>query len=356
MKGLVARLQDLAARQSQELLKHVPGVRNGDPDAIHDARVATRRIRAVLGVLGDDHNAQHAELTKEMRSLGRALGAARDLDVVVELFKKTIWQVPDAARAVVALRQAAVHERAIARRELIKTIEGSPLADFAPSAFRRSRMWRSRASASIGTNLRQRMHEQSTMLAEAVEHASGVYFPNRAHQVRIHTKRLRYLVELVSATRRPRDDRELAVLKRVQSVLGNLHDQELVMQRLEQSGEQGAEIETLRQHLIAERDGLFKDYLSRRDDLREVTESIRRSTSKRVRNWMPMAAMLAVPSALVIGLAGRRKMRASVPRQSGLRPVRHIPGSSALNHGSQPFEPGSSSGLHPRPAPYQFPS
>ena len=116
---------------------------------------------------------------------------------------------------------------------------------------------------------------------------------------------MRYLVELASATNRPRDDRELTVLKRVQSVLGNLHDRELLLQRLEQSGEQGVEIDTLRQRLIAERDGLFKDYLSRRDELRQVSESIRRHTAERARSWMPVAAMIAVPSALVIGLAGR---------------------------------------------------
>src|SRR6187551_3568672 len=158
MKGLVARMQDVAVRQSEELLKNVAGVRDGDADAIHDARVATRRIRALLEVLGDDHNTNHVALAKEMRSLGRSLGAARDLDVVVELFEEKIWQVPEAARAVVALNRGAVHERAIARRELIKTIERSPLGDFAPAAVKRLRTWRPRVSASIGFNLQKRMH------------------------------------------------------------------------------------------------------------------------------------------------------------------------------------------------------
>lgn len=322
MKGLVARLQDMAVRQSEELLKNVPGVRDGDADAIHDARVATRRIRALLEVIGDDRSANYVALAQEMRSLGRALGEARDLDVIVELFEDKIWQVPDAARAVVALSRVAERERATARRDVIKTIERSPLADFAPSAFRRLHAWRPGTSASIGTTLRRRMHTQSTKLSEAVEHASGVYFPNRAHEVRIHAKRLRYLVELASAERGSRDDRELTVLKRVQSVLGHVHDRELLMQRLDQSGEPSAEVETLRQRLIAERDGLFKDYLSRRDELREVSESIRRRTAERARRWMPIAALVAVPSALVIGLVGGRKVRESVRRRSNLEPFR----------------------------------
>ena len=322
MKGLVARMQDMALRQSEELLKNVPGVRDGNADAIHDARVATRRIRALLEVLGDDHDANHVALREEMRDLGRSLGAARDLDVVVELFEEKIWQVPEAARAVAALNRSAVHERALARRQLIKSIEHSPLGDFAPSAVKRLRTWRPRVSASIGLNLRKRMHTQSTKLSQAVEHASGVYFPNRAHEVRIHAKRLRYLVELASAASRPRDDRELTVLKRVQSVLGHVHDRELIMQRLDQSREHGAEIETLRQRLIAERDSLFKDYLSKRDDLFAVSEAIRTRTAERGRRWMPIAALVAVPSALVIGLVGGRQKRRSPRQHSNLEPFR----------------------------------
>ena len=344
MKGLVARLQDHAVRHSHELLKHVPGVREGDPDAIHDARVATRRIRAVLEVMGDGHDDRHAAAAEEMRGLGRALGAARDLDIVVELLEEKIWQVPDAARAVVGLSRGALHERALARRELIKTIERSPLDDFAASAFRPSRVWRSGASGSIETSLRQRLHKQSTKLTDAVDHASGVYFPNRAHQVRIHTKRLRYLVELASTTTRPRDDRELTALKRVQSVLGDLHDRELLLKRLDEGGAQGTEIDTLRQRVIAERDDLFKGYLSRRDDLREVSDSIRRRTVATTRNWMPMAVLLAVPSALVIGLASRSKVRAFVQRAPMGRP-------SESGRRDPARGPWSRGDLHPRPAP-----
>jgi hypothetical protein len=189
-------------------------------------------------------------------------------------------------------------------------------------------------------HLRQRMHEQSAKLAEAVDHASGVYFPNRAHDVRIHTKRLRYLAELAAEGSRSHDDRELIVLKRVQSVLGNLHDRELIMERLERYGEQAVGFEALRQRLIAERDGLFKDYLSRRDELREVAKSIRARTASPASNWIPLAAMLALPSALVIGLAGSRRMRAA-QRQSVLRPMPHTP----LPTGRAPGPLGE---VHPR--------
>ncbi len=126
MRGLEARLQELVVQQSRELLGHMPGIRNGDPDSIHDARVATRRIRAIVGVLGDDR-ADHGAFADGMRRLGRALGEVRDLDVAAKLLKETVWQLPSAARAVIALRQAVTQERAGLSRDLIKTVERHPL-------------------------------------------------------------------------------------------------------------------------------------------------------------------------------------------------------------------------------------
>jgi CHAD domain-containing protein len=337
--GLHTRLHDLVIRHSHELLRHVPGVRNGDADAIHDARVATRRIRAVLAVLRSDHD-NHDTFAVEMRRWGRALGEARDLDIVVGLFEEKVWQLPEAARAAIAFSQAAVRERTDARRALIKVIEGSPLRDLAPTATRRVPRWWTRTSASVEQNLRTRMHEQSAKLTAAVDHASGVYFPNRTHDVRIQVKRLRYVVEVAAQAGRSQTDRaQLSLLKRVQTVLGNRHDRELLIQRLAQSGEHGVEIEALRARLMSERDGLFQDYLSRRDQLCHVAESIRTRTADRGRNWVPLVAILAVPSALVIRLARRRNVRASQYQQLAARPLGHTPrpapSSPAVTHGSE---------------------
>ena len=347
--GLHTRLHNLVIRHSHELLRHVPGVRNGDADAIHDARVATRRMRAVLAVLGSDHDTNHDAFAVEMRRLGRALGEARDLDIVVGLFEEKVWQVPEAARAAIAFSQAAVQERADSRRALIKVIEGSPLRDLAPTATRHVRRW-TRTSPSVEQNLRTRMHEQSAKLTAAVDHASGVYFPNRTHNVRIQVKRLRYVVEVAAQAGRSRNERELSLLKRVQTVLGNLHDRELLIQRLAQSGEHSVEIEALRARLISERDGLFQDYLSRRNQLRDVAESIRTRTADRGRNWVPLVAMLAVPSALVIRLARRRDVRASQYQLRDAQPLGHTlrpaPSSLVVTHGSE-----TRGGLRPHRAP-----
>ena len=254
-----------------------------------------------------------------MRRLGRALGEVRDLDVAAKLLKEIVWQLPSAARAVISLRQGVTQERAGLRRELIKTVERHPLDELVPTAVHRPRQRWPRGSASTERNLRSRIHEHSVKLTTAIEHAAGVYFPNRLHNVRIRAKRLRYLVEVAERTGRMRPERELAVLKRAQSVLGNLHDREWLIQRLAQSGEEHGETDVLRGRLTEERDALFQDYLSRRNQLLEVSEQIRSQTAERGRRWVPVAAMLAVPSALVIGLVGRANSKSAKPQQSHAR-------------------------------------
>ncbi|WP_309135212.1 CHAD domain-containing protein [Cellulomonas sp.] len=59
-----------------------PGLEDGDDDAVHDARVATRRLRAALGVFGPVLDRERvAPLRAQLRTLGRLLGDVRDPDV-----------------------------------------------------------------------------------------------------------------------------------------------------------------------------------------------------------------------------------------------------------------------------------
>ncbi len=72
--------------QFAEMLRNEEGTRQGeDIEALHDMRVATRRMRAAFEVFGDFY--QPAVLKPHLRGLrqaGRALGQVRDLDVFME--------------------------------------------------------------------------------------------------------------------------------------------------------------------------------------------------------------------------------------------------------------------------------
>lgn len=64
------------------------GVRQGDVEAIHDMRVATRRLRVALSNFAAGWTkAQRQQIKLWLQSLAGALGEVRDLDVLMEALK-----------------------------------------------------------------------------------------------------------------------------------------------------------------------------------------------------------------------------------------------------------------------------
>jgi CHAD domain-containing protein len=70
-------------------------VRRDEPDSVHQARTATRRLRVVLGLV-PGHAAERAR--KELKHYGRVLGAARDLEVRAELAEELLEGLGDRDR------------------------------------------------------------------------------------------------------------------------------------------------------------------------------------------------------------------------------------------------------------------
>jgi CHAD domain-containing protein len=75
----------------------------GDPERVHDMRVATRRLRAALEVFAPAFpRKRHRKALKRVKKLADALGARRDLDVEIELLEGLAPEVDEADRAVLA--------------------------------------------------------------------------------------------------------------------------------------------------------------------------------------------------------------------------------------------------------------
>lgn len=67
------------------LVRNDPLARLGDPEGTHQVRVAVRRLRSDLRTLGDAVDGEwRARIVRGLRDTGDALGAARDLDVLVD--------------------------------------------------------------------------------------------------------------------------------------------------------------------------------------------------------------------------------------------------------------------------------
>lgn len=70
----------------KKMLVHEPGTRTGQNiETLHDMRVATRRMRAAMGVFGAYLDRPRIKpFAKDLKRVGRTLGAVRDLDVFRE--------------------------------------------------------------------------------------------------------------------------------------------------------------------------------------------------------------------------------------------------------------------------------
>lgn len=279
-----------APDHSNALSPLLDGVREGDGHAIHDARVATRRLREALPLVGSLSNAHTEELRRAFRKVGRALGRARDGDVALGLLGEMVRRRPDARSAAATMGQMLERERLADRRRLIKAMEATDfcraVAEIEPwiavkgwRPFRRRRAFRKGWQAL----LQMRVSRRAARLRKRIDEAGGVYFPNRVHAVRIAAKKLRYALEIADAAGVWRCDGAMDVLKDTQDTLGHVHDCQLLAERLTERDPSGPAADETRHLLIealeADVHEFHRRYLSQRERLRYLADLAERRIS-----------------------------------------------------------------------------
>ena len=233
-KLLQARHKLLKSRV-ERFTRMLQGVESGDARAIHRTRVATRRLREVLPVLELDGKTAD-KLGRRLRRVTRRLGEVRELDVLLGMIDE--MRVGD-ARSNRMLGQVAGDLRRSRDEAQNKRVSKSLVSEAHRLSGKLSdvvdalkkdgesrehrRGWRWAIDA--------RVARRAATLREAIADAGSLYIPERLHDVRIALKKLRYAIE-VSAEASGDDRRaELRVLKRTQTVLGKLHDLQVLIDR-----------------------------------------------------------------------------------------------------------------------------
>ena len=81
----------LLARRAAAIKRHIPEAIAGDDHGVHQARVASRRLREAVPVLVADVKGtkSHKTLSK-IRQLTKALGTVRELDVTLQLLDELV--------------------------------------------------------------------------------------------------------------------------------------------------------------------------------------------------------------------------------------------------------------------------
>jgi inorganic triphosphatase YgiF len=196
-----------------------------DPEFVHQARVALRRMRSALRLLDRRHTDFPESLAKELRWVGQTLGAARDWDVLIESTLPAIVTATPAARRA---RMRALLGRARRRRdqEHGKAVAALSSARFARLVLR-LQAWtltpapKGRRLARIAPRVLARAHAR---LFDAAQFFAALS-PERRHRVRILAKRLRYSLDVVSVALPVEvTERYVEALAELQDVLGELND------------------------------------------------------------------------------------------------------------------------------------
>jgi CHAD domain-containing protein len=228
--GPTAYLRWMLGRQYEALVLNDPIVRiSCDADAVHDMRVAVRRLRSVLRTARPMLRRRWADsLRGELDWLGEALGAVRDLDVLAEHVQSEARALgADAARAEKLLRPIEA-ERQTAREALLSAL-GDPryyrLLDAVEEAADTPRVRRDDVSVEkLARKEYRRLRKCSRRLSSTSD--AGL------HRLRIRAKRARYAAELAERSRGGPASRFIKAAKEVQDVLGEHQDAVVAEKRL----------------------------------------------------------------------------------------------------------------------------
>jgi CHAD domain-containing protein len=211
-----------------------PEVRAGEFDAVHQMRVATRRLRATLRTYRQVISRTDSEhLADELQWLGRALGQARDGEVLCAHLQDTLRPVPPELLIGPVVARVQGHyapRRAAARTDLLAALD-SPryhrlLAELDRVAAGPPRGPRAGAPARdvLPAAVRRAYRQAKRRMRTARHTPAGPARDVALHQARKSARRARYAAEAATPAAGQQARRFARQMKRVQSVLGDHHD------------------------------------------------------------------------------------------------------------------------------------
>jgi len=226
----------MLARRVREMFRVYPKALVGEVEAVHDLRVAARRLRAALTLLVENPEGRRARRAdKTLRDLARAAGRGRDLDVGLEILEG----LPSAtSEGNVRLRRALSSSRARARflsREALLDLELAHLRRDLRALVAATRVDRPVLAGRLDA---LRLREEA-IIDGALATGRAWPKPEQLHGARRAARRLRYAAEveaLFDGAASDTADR----WRKMQSRLGDIQDRHVLSAWLSLRGQRAA--------------------------------------------------------------------------------------------------------------------
>ncbi len=251
-----ARAAEVIEKQREKMRRNLGTATDGrDPEGVHDMRVASRRLRAALGVfapwLG---KRQVQQSSRSLRRLTRALGAVRELDVLrIRLDDLASMASQERKLAIEIIDSRIARTRVRARARMIKAfgsidldgldarlreLAGAPpawaIAGSEASGLDAGIPWHDPGAGATPDepidDLITALSEQVTTCASSIVETKipGAHGSREAsetlHDIRISAKKLRYQLEIIAPYRGAKAAELVDTLKGLQEHLGEFHD------------------------------------------------------------------------------------------------------------------------------------
>jgi CHAD domain-containing protein len=217
------------------LIDALPAAQAGDMRSVHQARVATRRLREALPVLGASVSTRSlGRLRRQVRRMTRALGPVRELDVALLHLDELSGREIVSSRALARVRQSLARERLERRRDMLLAITPGKIEKLRQRLAEASASPESPQIAAAQEEAEIQIRRRARVLVAAIGRAGGLYLPDRLHAVRVAVKKLRYALEIERELKRSRVTARITQLKRTQDLLGLMHDFEILIDRTRQ--------------------------------------------------------------------------------------------------------------------------
>ncbi len=237
------RISALAIKHLQRCVSLEPKVLEGDdPDAIHDLRVATRRVQQVTDLIYPSPRVGEVrKLYRGLRRCRRSLSEVRNYDVLLKRVEETLARKRTARRE--AWEAIGEHLKELRAAQLEKSLRKLAKANLSDLYVRLKEYLPARGGTEPADGITNPDGpRQDLALGQFYQRISGAlssvwtefeqeiaqsrhdHSPAVLHRTRIAAKRVRYLIEVIQAFDVPGSKEVLIWLRNLQGQLGDWHD------------------------------------------------------------------------------------------------------------------------------------